>query len=144
MRSLAAALAFAALAFASPAHADDYTFTVPVRIENMRFVESANVNCGVYRDTPVATALSVGGRTAVPLVDHSFTGNVTVVVNLSSGYTRADATRWGCGLVYNWRMPDGSVFNRSLSSGERPREYQRYTGQTVASTVDSVGGPIAR
>jgi hypothetical protein len=39
-------------------------------------------------------------------------------------------------------MPDGSIFNRSLTAGTRASEYQRYTGQAVASTVEEVSGPI--
>ena len=146
MRLLFVPVALAALLLcAAPASAQDFTFTVPVRIENMRHIESANVNCTVLAVVGVERrSLSVAPPVAVPIRDGAFRGNITVPVNVSSGYTRSDATNWYCSLTYNWRMPDGTLFNRSLSSGERPTNYTRYTGQTVTSTVESVQGTIPR
>jgi|CXWL01.1.fsa_nt_gi hypothetical protein len=133
-----------ALAFAPKAHADDFTFTVPVRVENMRLAENVRVNCSVIEDLPTPHAITIGGSAPVPLVDGAFNGTVTVVVNVSRGWTRADADRWECGLVYTWRMPDGTLFNRSLYPGERNTQFTRYTGQAVASSTLSVGGPVVR
>jgi hypothetical protein len=146
MRLLIAPVALAALLWAAPASADDFTFTVPVRIENMSHIEGAQVNCSVVNQAADGTrrAISLAPSVAVPVTAGAFNGNITVPVNVSSSYTRADATHWGCTLSYRWRMPDGTLFNRSLVPGERAREYTRYTGQTVASTVDSVGGAIPR
>jgi hypothetical protein len=144
MRSiLAAAISLIALASAAPAFADDYTFTVPLRIENMDHATGGLVACGIYnRSGPIPRALGPGGQTWFTITDGNYSGNVVVPVNLGSGYTRADATHWQCHVAYFWRMPDGSIFNRSLTAGTRASEYQRYTGQAVASTVEEVSGPI--
>lgn len=144
MRSIVAtAAALMMLTFAAPASAEDYTFTVPLRIENMDHATGGLVSCGITnRSGEIPRSLGPGGQTWFTLTDGNYTGDVTVVVNLGSGYTRADATHWRCHVAYFWRMPDGSTFNRSVPSGTRATEYQRYTGQAVASTVEFVEGPI--
>lgn len=147
MRLLIASVALAALlCAAAPASAQDFTFTVPVRIENMRHIESAQVNCSVVNQdaSGVRRAVSLAPSVAVPVSGGAFNGNITVPVNVSSGFTRADATHWGCSLVYRWRMPDGTVFNRSLPSGERASNYTRYTGQSVTSVVETAAGEVPR
>jgi len=143
MRLLLATLALMAILLAAPAHADDFTFTVPVRIENMDHATGGLVSCSAMNRTGVEPRhLGPGGQTWFTITDGNFSGNVVVVVNLPSGYTRADATHWSCGMSYFWRMPDGTIFNRSLRVGERAATYERYTGQAVVSTVETVTGPI--
>ena len=118
MRLLFAPVALSALLWAAPASAQDFTFTVPVRIENMRHIENAQVNCSVINETGgIRRAVSLAPSVPVPLSGGAFNGNIIVPVSVSSGYTRADVTHWGCSLVYRWRMPDGTVFNRSLALG---------------------------
>lgn len=135
----------ATLLFAPPAVAHDYTLNVPVRIERMNHVDSAFVICSIQNRSGVSPRnLADPVLVNVPLRDGNFVGNVSVGVTISSGYTRADATHWSCNLSYRWRMPDGNVFNRSVSAEERASDYQRYTGQAVTSQVLTVSGEIPR
>jgi hypothetical protein len=146
MRALMIATIMAVtLGFAAPAAAYDYTLNVPVRIEGMNHVNSAMVICSIQNRSGVSPRnLADPVLVTVPLRDGNFTGNVSVGINIASGYTRADATHWSCNLSYRWLMPDGTVFNRSLTSGTRASEYTRYTGQAVVSFVESVEGTIPR
>ena len=144
-RAAKSLLCIAALSGASSASATDYTFNVPVRVENLSNATEAWVSCDIYQGT-LATKRSVGfGRTEVPLSSGAYTGNVAVNVNAAPGFLASDADSWGCFLAYIWRMPDGTTFNRSTAGGdERNSLYARYTGQLVASSHLEDGGAISR
>ena len=133
-RAAKSLLCIAALSGASSASATDYTFNVPVRVENLSNATEAGVSCDIDQGT-LATKRSVGfGRTEVPLSSGAYTGNVAVNVNAAPGF-----------LAYIWRMPDGTTFNRSTAGGdERNSLYSRYTGQLVASSHLEDGGAISR
>lgn len=144
MRKALACMSFAALGLSTAATAQDFTFTVPVRIERMQNIERAWVNCSVVVTTPTMTSMSAP-PVYVPLRDGSYTGTITVNLDMASGYVPSDASRWGCSLVYNWRAADGTVFNRSLfESEDRNALYTRDTGQEVVSSQLLAGGPITR
>lgn len=126
----------ATLALTTVAKAENYAITVPVRIQNMRFAENVRVNC--YVGFPGGGTLSMW--TPVTLVDGSFTGDVTVLIERpppgpAEAESRAEANRWGCSVVYVWRTADGSLYGHPFhSSDERNRTYTRDTGQVVASS----------
>ena len=135
----------AAALSAIPAYASDFTFNVPVRIENMHNATQAWVNCAVYQGSSYSRRSVGSGRSEIVLHDGAYTGTVPVNIDVYSGYTPNDVTDWGCGLVYLWHMPDGSTFNRSTStSDERNSLYTRYTGQEVGSFHMEEGGSISR
>lgn len=138
---LTAVATFAAV----PAGASDFTFSVPVRVENMRNATAAWVSCDIFMGSG-STKRSVGfGRSDVPLSGGAYSGDVSVNVNAASGFMASDADSWGCFLTYLWRMPDGSTFLRSTYTGdERNLLYTRYTGQEVASFHTEEGGSISR
>ena len=137
-------LVITAASSAAPTYASDFTFNVPVRIENMTNATQAWVSCGVYQGSSYSRRSVGSGRAEVALHDGAYAGTVPVNIDVYSGYTPNDVTDWGCGLVYLWRMPDGSTFNRSTSSAdERNSLYTRYTGQEVASFHMDEGGSIA-
>ena len=114
--------------------AENITFTVPVRIENMRYLESANVDCSV--STALGAALG-RQRAPVPLVNRQFNGDLSLVVALPAGRTAADATTYECALTY--------TFSPATVGAEFVTQAQLYemnTHQTVATSVDSVTGPV--
>src|SRR6476661_4224535 len=109
-RSLRAYMAIGAVLSGAPASAADFTFNVPVRIENMRNANEAWVSCDLFQGT-LGSRRSVGfGRTEVPIHSGAYTGTVAVNVNAASGFIATDADSWGCFLIYEWAMPDGSTF----------------------------------
>ena len=118
------------------AGAVDYVFGVPIRIENLRFAESAQLLCNVFgAPGPIGRS----GYIAVPLTDGAYHGVVPVSVTLNVGYARADAMSWLCELQYSWRRPPGS---RSVGFVERDRYYQLETGQAITSSNMVESGPI--
>ena len=142
-KAFAAMLCAGALVSSTAAVATDYTFNVPVRVENMTNATEAWVTCGIYQGT-LATKREIGfGRTDIHLASGAYSGTVAVNVNASPGYTATDADSWGCGLVYIWNMPDGTSFTRSVYTNERDPLYTRYTGQEVASSHLEEGGAIS-
>jgi hypothetical protein len=143
-KAIQSLLCFGIALGAAPAGATDYTFNVPVRIENMANATEAWVSCDIYQGA-LGSRRSVGfGRTDIRLSSGAYSGNVAVNVNAAPGYTATDADSWGCGLVYIWNMPDGTPFMRSLYTDERNGLYTRYTGQDVASSHLNEGGAISR
>ena len=144
-KAVSVLLSASAVLAGAPADATDYTFNVPVRIENMGNANEAWVSCDIYQGV-LASKRSVGfGRTEVPLSSGAYSGNIAVNVNAAPGFIATDADSWGCFLAYVWRMPDGTTFTRSTSGGdERNALYTRYTGQEVASSHLEDGGAIAR
>lgn len=126
----------------------DYVLNVPIRIENMRNLSSATLNCDVSHlgtattDRYVLTTPGTGS-VSVPLSGGAYTGTLTVTV----GVTAANAlqhppTTWGCGLVYRWRNPDGTEYNESPSSIQRAAAYTAITGQAIGENTTEISGPI--
>src|SRR5690242_13653656 len=94
-----ALLSFAGILATTPANATDFTFNVPVRIENMTHATEAWVSCDIYQGA-LGSRRSVGfGRTDIHLNSGAYSGNVAVNVNAAPGYAATDADSWGCGLV---------------------------------------------
>lgn len=127
------ALALASIV-ATPANADEVALTVPVRIENMRYLDTASVSCSIAG----AGAATLGrANVAVPLSNRAFHGNVTLTVPLASGRTTADAASYVCDMTYTYR-PVTNVDEFAPID----RNYESNTRQTVASSVERVSGPI--
>ena len=142
-----AALLMIALApLNNPAPFADYVISVPLRIENMRNVVSAQLNCGIYHwGTDRVDLTTPGtGTAAVPIAGGAYTGTVTVTVNVTdSRATLNPPTNWMCMLVYRWRNPDGTIFSESLrGTAERATAYTRGTGQEISENVTEISGPI--
>jgi hypothetical protein len=135
MRHLFSIVFAAALLTAGTAHADEYRFTVPVRIENLRAAVEAGAICTVGLRSGSGGLLGVSRTAPITLTDGSYTGTVEVVVPLGSGFTAADVNNWGCSLMYRWRLPDGSMQTRSFGTqSERNTTYTRDTGQEIVSS----------
>ena len=134
----------AALLTTAPVSAADFTFNIPVRIQNMRNAEAAWVSCDVFRAEGTRRTAIAFGRTDIELRDGAYEGTVTVAFNVQPGFASSDATDWGCLLIYNWRMPDGTIATRGATEAERALLYTRYTGQEIASRHTEEAAPISR
>ncbi|QGZ96705.1 hypothetical protein [Terricaulis silvestris] len=141
MRMLLSVIAFTTALLSVEARAEDYVFTLPVRIENMRNMESADATCGVegLRRLPAGAGYTY---VPIPLIDGAYNGTLTIRVTLPVGFTRADFPRWACGIIYRWRRPAGA--SAGYGSGEQNLLYATETGQTVASSVLRTEGAFPR
>ena len=138
-------LAFAKLP--APAPFAEYVISVPIRIENMRNLASANLSCGVYHWGPVERVdinVPGSGIAPVPVSGGAYNGTVSVTVRTDDARAlRYPPTNWQCYLVYIWRNPDGSLFSESpRSTAERATAYTRITGQEISENVTELSGPI--
>ena len=137
MRMLCSIL-LALAASASVADAADYIFTVPVRVENMRFADRVTVTCNVLN---LHRPVGYSGEIPVPLTAAAYHGSITINVDLLPGYVRADASLWSCALVYYWHRPAGAP---SAGLLDQYVFYQRETGQAIASEVVTASGSLPR
>src|SRR5215211_2311201 len=89
----------------------DYVLNVPLRIENMRNLSSATLNCDIGHQGTLATdrqnlTTPGTGSVVVPLSGGAFTGTLTATVGVSDANAlRYPPNRWSCALVFLWRNP---------------------------------------
>ena len=137
--------ALCALSLAPAAYADDFTFTVPVRVENMTSSSGARVICSVYTASApsvLVTSSGQGQSDFVTFTGGNYTGSVRVVVNLHAGVRRDAIHSYSCGLGY-WANSGGTgVMVSGNTSEAAAADYTRITGQAVASSHSIVTGTI--
>ena len=142
-----ASLALLALAFAAPAHAQmgspaPYTFTVPVRLENLPETTSVSVDCavstlGVGVDGGMADAnLVARGETTSVVTGGRFNGDVTVPTVYRTAWT-GHAASYTCGIYLIGSTSAGAPFRVSA-----PVMYTRVTGRPITSSVAIVTGTV--
>ena len=122
----------------------NYVFTIPVRIESMTHITTANVSCTLTHTTPTTVPTSVGSaQTPVPVVGGNFTGNIVVTVAAADSRVAAyPPTGYSCVLAYSWRNPDGTIYSASHLVGAREGVYTRMTGQEISTATIEAAGTI--
>lgn len=103
----------------SPAGAEDFTFTVPVRLQGI----PANVPEGLAGCQALATDGTViaGGSTIYSIpADGNFSQDVVVKINATSGRNPFDAKNWLCRL----RLKIGGSFRDVTQSDTKPNTYR--------------------
>ena len=110
----------ALLGIASAANAADFTFNVPVNLQNMhREVNTIGVTCRTFKVRGNYTGPNVvgGGHTsyvAIPLDSNGgYRGTIVVNFDAESGKSASDATYYECDLYIN----GGSVQSHTSSTG---------------------------
>ena len=144
------AAAFALLAgatLASPcAVAADFTFDVPVVIENVPSATTAAISCVVSIVPPdgpsaLAGANVVGrGETNVAITGGAYRGTVTVEVNATGLNLPSAARSYTCSMGLLGRSLTGVLYR--ASSGNARDAYSRATGLTVDRLVMIARGPL--
>ena len=127
----------------------DYVLNVPIRIENMRNLSSATLNCDILHIGSTATdRVSLGtpgtGSVPVPLSGGAYTGTLTATVSVTAANAlQHPPTTWSCTLVFRWRNPDGTEYNESPTSNTiRAAAYTSITGQEVLTNTTEISGPL--
>lgn len=146
-RWMASAAVLGMLVVVAPAAAADFTFSVPVVIDNMPAARQFQVLCAVYDTTDgTGTAVNTIGSWGSPRIAVSggrYSGP-PVTVEFSATDTRApsEARSYSCNVVVFGVGPDGRAFEAGgsvFASTWRAR-----TGQTVTLDPAYVRGPIPR
>jgi len=141
MHRLYAIAAGSALAFCaanSEAAGEQFTFHVPVRIENATPIISANVACAVQDERSTIGS----GRTAIPLSGGAFHGTLTVAFNLGSEHSPLAARRYYCTIELRARDRAGFEFGSGYMAIET--DYSRNTGQELVELVPVAQGDLPR
>lgn len=130
---LALVLAFAAalIAWTPSAHAEDFTFNVPVRIENMRFAEAGILGCSV---SSAGTRMVRSPEVTFPITDGNYRQMVPVTLNLPAGERRDAFTDFSCVLYISFRPSGGALlYGGDYNPVRFVTEYPARTSQAIAS-----------
>lgn len=143
MRPLRKAVLFSLLLGASgAAGAADFTFNIPLRIENVPSVVSVAIECAVSRlrvgePYPFGGTNVVGrGSTVVHPVGGRYNGTVRVVVNATGINPAASAQSYLCSMRASGRATTGAAY--AASSGNMKEVYERATGHVLDRHVTKV------
>ncbi len=137
IRLLAAMTAFGC---AAPVAAADFTFDVPVRVDNLPSLTSIGVQCAVYTAYPAGSIIAVSRSVPVPVSGGSYAGTVVVEVNNGGLTPSSDARAYGCALTGEGTGRTGTRYG--LSPDNFADVYTRATGHSLVSPNNQVRGPI--
>lgn len=127
------------LAGATAASAADFTFNIPLRVENVPSMETVTVKClvsSVRVGEPYAAGRGnvVGqGQTTVRPVDGGYNGVVRVEVNASGINPASSAQSYSCNLSASGAATTGATY--AASPGNFADVYERATGHTLDRTT---------
>ena len=146
MKAAAFAL-LAGAALASPcAVAADFTFDVPVVIENVPSATTAAISCVVSIAPPDGTSAFAGsnvvgrGETSVAITGGAYRGTVTVEVNATGVNLPSAARSYICSMGLLGQSLTGVRYR--ASSGNARDAYSRATGLTVDRLVMIASGRL--
>ena len=140
-------LAAASLA-GTPALAADFTFEIPLTIENVPDGAFANLSCYVSKLTvrdpgPSASVQNVIGRAEkrVDLVNGSYHGKVVIEFSADAGKKPADGHSWKCYLsAIAMNRPQGGY--NFVNAAAPEADFERITGLRVARLSKEFSGPL--
>lgn len=124
--------------------AADFTFNVPLRIENVPSVETLGITCKVSRvrvsdPYPLGGTNVVGqGSAVVRPVGGRYSGTVRITVNASGINPAASAQSYFCSLRASGRAATGATY--TASPGNMKEVYERATGHVLDRHVANVRG----
>jgi hypothetical protein len=146
-------LANLAFATASAEEAADFTFHVPVEIENT-IIWGISVKCTVHENEFVdgrfgGTGMLLIGRgsASATVVDGDFNGTLVVTVDAETGKLPALARSYSCQLSASWPLDPEVGYQQGVgdilaSPGNFKRVYEEKGGRMLLSHVTTVNGPI--
>lgn len=125
---------FCLIASPTAAAAADFTFDVPVRIENAPSMTTAYIDCVVWRAAVGEVYSGPGnmmgrGGTSVPVTGGRYEGTVTIEVNASGIIPAADARSYSCSLRAVGTSRSGTTY--SAMPDNFRTVYETATGQTL-------------
>lgn len=132
--------AFAMAAVAAPVSAADFTFDVPVSVQNLPSMHTLVVSCTVYTAYPGGTIMARGASGPIAMTGGNYEGTVTIDVNASGIRPASEARAYGCSLEGLGTARTGSTYRSSPSNFTEV--YQTATGHTLARVNNTVRGPL--
>lgn len=136
-----AALSALPLMYAPSASADDFTFNVPIRIENAPGIVEADVHCGVTLRSARGGETYVQANQTIAITGGAYRGTITMTATVPTGARAADAINWNCRLTPGYRVATGVA----RATGDVEAWYEDVAGRSVAShTLTAFGYLPAR
>jgi hypothetical protein len=115
--------AFALTTMSAPAFAEDFTFIVPVDVQNLApEINRMTVSCsvGVLPGTPGVRARLIGaGRADIP-ISGSYRGDVTITFNASLAGDAGYANSYTCSIPTFSAITPGGISGRAYHMGTPP------------------------
>jgi hypothetical protein len=142
------------------AHAEDFTFNVPVEIRNLTHAASGRIICRVWEAQP-GTSVQLReiamGEAPIPISSGAYVGTVRVAFNARTGAgapPAGAATHYTCSTDLRVRRPDtGETAGVSVTTFSGPttandpllqREYLGRTGQALTTARAAFSGALPR
>ena len=135
---LIAAVALSALA--APAAAADFTFDVPVRVQNVPSMHTLYLSCSVWTAYPDDRLVGRGSSPPIPTTGGSYEGTVTIEVNATGITPAAEARVYNCALEGSGTALTGSTYRSSPDNFRAV--YERATGHTLVTATNQVRGTL--
>lgn len=132
--------AFAAFAAASPASAADFTFDVPVSVQNLPSMHTLWRNCTIYTAYPGGRIIGRAESRSIPTIGGSYEGTVTIEVNASGITPASEARAYACSLRGNGTARTGSTY--AASPDNFAEVYPTATGHSLSRANNTVRGPL--
>lgn len=147
MKTLAIATLAGLVAAGAPAFAADFTFDVPLTIENVPTGQSATVECmvsiapqqGVTGSASAANTVGRGSK-MVSIGNGAYKGTVSVEVNASGPNPATAAKSFSCSLSMLGKPVNGSSWATSPLNAQQV--YEKATNMRVERSVTVVNGTL--
>lgn len=140
MTRLTLATALAALSAATPAAAADFTFDVPVRVQNLPSMHTLSLRCIIYTAYPGGYIMGRGSSGNFPITGGNFEGTLTIEVNADGIRTASEARAYSCSLEGLGTARTGSTYRSSPDNFQSV--YETATGHTLVRAINTVRGTL--
>jgi hypothetical protein len=128
------------VAVAAPASAADFTFDVPVRVQNVPSMHTLYLSCTIYTAYPGGTIMARGESGNFPITGGAYEGTVTIEVNADGIRPAAEARAYACSLEGLGTARTGATYRSSASNFRSA--YETATGHTLTTANNTVRGTV--
>jgi hypothetical protein len=132
------ALIIAACGFSAGAQAAQFTFHVPVQVANIPSLQMLSVSCSVMDGKNAL--LGSGNAVAAPLVNHGFSGTITIAFDAKPGIDPTTASAYDCYLTVS--IIDSANKVETTGDGALATDFTKITGQKTTQVNGQAIGPI--
>ena len=125
---------------ATPVSAADFTFDVPVQVQNLPSMHTLFLSCTIYTAYPGGTIIGRGNSGNFPMTGGSYEGTMTIEVNADGIRPASEARAYSCSLEGLGTARTGSTYRSSPDNFRRV--YETATGHMLSLATNTVRGTV--
>lgn len=129
-----------AMVAAAPASAADFTFDIPVSVQNLPSMHTLFVECSVFTAFPGGALIANRRSGPIAMTGGNYEGTVTVEVNADGLILASEARVYRCSLEGQGTARTGATYSSSPDTFESI--YELATGHTLLRVNNLVRGTI--